>query len=771
MNRYRINRYRKHQMDHHRFAALAAGVATALASVLAQAAPPPTSPAPVVNYEYDANGNLTKTIQAKDLANFNFKTENKYDALNRMNKSTNAKAGSTEFGYDGQDNLTSVKDPRKLETQYPRNGLGAATSLISPDTGTATNTYDVAGNVKTRTDSRGVLATYGYDDLQRLSSLAYTQAGKPTQTYAWVYDQTGADYGAGIGRLSRADHPNGANRYVYDIQGRLTTEVQRINAVTGGNSGQQTLTVGYGYDAVGRVNAVTYPSGRKLTIVHTSGQPTGLSLAKDAGSAATVLVNQIQWEPFGGVKSWQWNMASGFVPHNRSYDTSGRLVRYPLRGAYRDLVYDAADRIKSYTHSHIDNGEALPALDQAFVYDALGRLTDVSANGSSWTIDYDENGNRKGVTLNGVARAYTTPVTSNRLTALTNPARSFGHDVAGNTESDTSVGYVATYDLAGRLATLKKGGVTTTYSYDNQGRRIRKFGSDGAASTVLFAYDLEGRMLGEYDRLGRPLREYVWLGSTPVAVFTPDPASAAHPPIAYYIHADHLDTPRMVLDRNDKRRWRWMAEPFGTTAPEINPDGVGVFQLPLRHPGQYADVESGLFYNWNRYFDPSTGRYVTSDPIGLAGGINTYAYVDGDAVSYADPEGLYRTPGGFYTPYRPRPRFPNPRQPRPSHEPGNPWEDAAGYFDEEGEFVCVRWKCEGEGKCFRNPYDSRGQLRRSTDFLPSETDPKKPPEGCVCDAPRFQLKGRPKFSEDPYDILQDVEDVRQKWTEYKKRRR
>ncbi len=88
---------------------------------------------------------------------------------------------------------------------------------------------------------------------------------------------------------------------------------------------------------------------------------------------------------------------------------------------------------------------------------------------------------------------------------------------------------------------------------------------------LIYVYDPNGQLLGEYDSAGVALREYVWLNSTPVAVFTPDPTGATKPPLLYYIHTDHLDAPRVVVDKNNATRWTWLAEPFGTTAANGNP--------------------------------------------------------------------------------------------------------------------------------------------------------------------------------------------------------
>jgi chitinase len=114
------------------------------------------------------------------------------------------------------------------------------------------------------------------------------------------------------------------------------------------------------------------------------------------------------------------------------------------------------------------------------------------------------------------------------------------------------------------------------------------------------------------------------------------------PATVYYIDADQLNTPRMITDASNNVVWRWdNSDPFGYNLPDQNPSGLGTFEFNQRMPGQYYDKETGLHYNYFRDYDPSTGRYVESDPIGLDGGINTYTYGLGNPVSNTDPTGLF----------------------------------------------------------------------------------------------------------------------------------
>ncbi len=117
-------------------------------------------------------------------------------------------------------------------------------------------------------------------------------------------------------------------------------------------------------------------------------------------------------------------------------------------------------------------------------------------------------------------------------------------------------------------------------------------------------------------------------------------ASASATEISYY-HNDHLGTPQVLTDANQNIVWQAGYDPFGkaTVTTETVTNNV-------RFPGQYFDAETGLHYNYFRTYDPSIGRYVTSDPIGLRGGINTYGYVSGNPITRTDRSGLI-TPVGI----------------------------------------------------------------------------------------------------------------------------
>ncbi len=161
---------------------------------------------------------------------------------------------------------------------------------------------------------------------------------------------------------------------------------------------------------------------------------------------------------------------------------------------------------------------------------------------------------------------------------------------------------------------------STYYLYNALGQMIEK---SGTAGTTIFVQDESGHLIGEYDSSGSLIKETVWLGDIPVAILQPNGSGGVN---IFYVHTDHLNSPRKISRPSDNQvTWRWDADPFGTAAADQNPSSLGTFPYNLRFPGQYYQAETGLNQNWNRDYDPLTGKYVESDPIGLNGGVNSYS--------------------------------------------------------------------------------------------------------------------------------------------------
>jgi RHS repeat-associated protein len=157
-----------------------------------------------------------------------------------------------------------------------------------------------------------------------------------------------------------------------------------------------------------------------------------------------------------------------------------------------------------------------------------------------------------------------------------------------------------------------------------------------------YAYDLQGQLIGEYDATNKVISETVYLGATPVALIKQTISGSTTTTTANYIYADQIDTPRVITRASDNKMvWRWdQADPFGLAPANENPQALGVFTSNARFPGQLYDKETNLHYNWHRDYDPQLGRYIQSDPIGLAGGVNTFGYALGNPSSLLDFDGL-----------------------------------------------------------------------------------------------------------------------------------
>jgi RHS repeat-associated protein len=454
-----------------------------------------------------------------------------------------------------------VEAPNAATTTYINDDLGNRLQEDSPDRGIITLTHDAAGNVLTRTDARGIAAAYQYDALGRVTLVDYPGTESDA---AYRYD-TGEGCSFGSGRLCAVTDASGGSAYAYDAFGNLVRHTRTEVGVF--------YTTAYAYDADDRLLALTDPSGRRVEYGRDAlGRITRVELV--AGEARTLLADGITYRADGLLTGLTFG--NGLI-ETRAYDQQGRLTAQTLGGVdSREYSYDASGNLTART-AGIGGG--------TFTYDALNRLAD-----GTLTYSYEP--------------------ASNRLAAIGGAPVSL--DLAGNLTTRDARGF--TYNPAGRLVQVTENGAQiAAYHYDAHGQRSRKV---TAAGTVVYHYDLQGRLLAETTADGAPLASYVWLDGRPLAMVT-------HSGVTF-LHTDHLDTPRLGTNGGGTVVWRWDSDAFGTTAASEAPDGDGQpVTVNLRFPGQYFDSETGLHYNYFRDYDPGTGRYIESDPLGLEGGINT----------------------------------------------------------------------------------------------------------------------------------------------------
>lgn len=572
-------------------------------------------------FTQDANGNL-------DLASdpLNRTTDQDVDALDRVTKQLQDVAGlnvETQFGYDALDQLTTVTDPKGLITRYTNDGLGNLLKLESPDTGTTTYTVDAAGNRRSQNDARGVTVNYAYDALNRLTGISFPTAALNT---SFVYDSaSGCPVGEtfALGRLSSMTDASGSTRWCYDQLGRLSRKVQVTNG--------RTFTTTYAYDAQGRLSTQTLPSGAVVRFGYASGEVATVAVRLPGSSVDLPLINGIERLPFGPVSKLTYGNGR---TQTRAYDLDyaiDRITSSEASGWTQDYGVDAVGNLTAILGTGANN---------RFRYDGLDRLThaDNTSNVTQRQYPVDKTGNRTGkqTAANGAITPYSYEATSHRLTQTGTEARTY--DAVGNPR--TIGARQLTYDDRSRLAMFVNGTTTRRYQYTGQGLRVRKWTSSNTSGNTYFVYNENAQLIGEYDNAGARVQEIIWLGNLPVGVI----AGTTATPVLHYIESDHLGTPRVIVEATrNVGIWRWNQtnDPFGESTPNQNPDGDATsFTFNLRFAGQYRDSESGWYYNVHRYYDPSIGRYLESDPIGLGGGISTYSYVGAAPLTAVDPLGL-----------------------------------------------------------------------------------------------------------------------------------
>ncbi|MFZ2754483.1 MAG: RHS repeat-associated core domain-containing protein, partial [Lysobacteraceae bacterium] len=581
-------------------------------------------------FTYDANGNLDQTIDALTRV-----ADNNYDPLNRLSRTLqdmNGIAAETKFTYDALDNLTQVNDPKLLNTNYIYNGFSELKQQDSPDTGTTTYTYDSAGNRASQTDARSKVANYAYDALNRLVSVTYPATTALNVTYTYDTAQTACLAGEtfSVGRLTRLTDGSGTTVYCYNRFGDLVRKSQTTNG--------QTLTLRYGYAVNGNLNTMTYPDGAVIDYTRDAlGRATVVGVTSPGGTRQ-VLLSSATYYPFGPVQ--QWTYGNGRVMSrtlNQNYQPG--IVQVNSSGGISvGYEFDELGNLKK-----LRNGNQNDPPQRLFGYDGLNRLLDAKDGTTDAVLQayaYDKTGNRTSATVGTTTTPYTYPTGSHLLSQVGSNTRAY--DFNGNTTSipDTVVKNFV-YGDHNRMTQYKEGAtVKMNYVYNGRGEQVHKY--LGTISTYSL-YDEQGHWLGDYGNTGTPSQQVVWMDDLPVGVLV----GATTAQTQHYIEADALGTPRVVVDptrgASGTAVWNWdlNGEAFGTTAPNQDPDGdANQFVFDMRFPGQRYDSDSGMNYNYFRDYDPSTGRYVQSDPIGLDGGISTYGYVGGNPLTGMDPYGL-----------------------------------------------------------------------------------------------------------------------------------
>lgn len=573
---------------------------------------------------YDKVGNLTSVLDPNGEA-----ATMAYDGLNRLIAFADERSSVTTSSYGATREPATVTDPRSVTTTYVRNGWGEVIQEQSNDIGAIVLERNPLGDVTKRTDARGVVTEYTHDDAGRLTSVTYP--GEPASDVVYSYDSVvGGNHG--IGRLTGVADAAGTVSYVYDLLGRVVEETRVI--------GSQSYAVAYERDAAGNVENMTYPSGRIVFYDRDAAGEIEVVRTRPAGGSTSWLVQWVGRTPFGprsgvlfgnGMREW------------RRYDQDGRIT------ALETLVEPTSTYLIDWTYAYTDKRNLtdikdfrVPANDEVYTYTDNGFLE--TGQGPWGQIAYvnDGVGNRtQKVTTTGTTSTDVIGLVAgaNRLAGVTTdgtPSRSFQSDAAGNIVEDddlvSSVTRAYTWNHPGLLAGVEvNSSAVGAYTYDYLSRLVSR-ALPAASVTVHRVHDLDGNVIAEYDAGGDLLTEYVWLEERPVAVIDHSGVS----PETSFVHTDHLERPVMMTDAGATVVWRAAYLPFGEVASLTGPA-----TLNYRFPGQWFQLESGLHYNWHRHYDPTTGRYLQPDPLGMPDGPSRWAYVRNSPLMEVDPEGEF----------------------------------------------------------------------------------------------------------------------------------
>ena len=555
------------------------------------------------SYTYDANGNVLTVKDGQSRT-----TTLTYDAFNRVSKSMDPAGNTTQYAYDVADRITRVTDPRGLATTYTLDGFGQLWTQVSPDTGTTRHVYGATGLLTSMSRNDGSTLAYTYDTLGRPTSVGN---GQESRTY--IYDTCTNGKGL-LCRMtgSKDGTVHSWTNFTYTAAGWLATREDAMQSTTN--------ITAYSYDVMGRPTGISYPSGVGVGYAYDHGK---LSAATSTvGGVTTTIASGFHYRPFGAATEWTYGNG---LKHSADFDAEGRLSHLGAANGATvrqnlTYAYDLADEITSITNG-LDATQ-----NRVYAYDATGRLWKDTRSNLAWT--FDGNGNRTRYSVPGEQEDYVIDPSSNRLSSsslLSGGHTTYQYDARGNRTLATEQPGITqsyAYDAFNRLVTVTTDSQATSLLYNAQDQRVGK-STTGGKTRYTYVGDL---LATEHGPAG--WKSYIWLGTELAGVVLEGGST-------YFVHNDHLGRPDTVTSSSKAVVWQAVNYPYGRT---VDVDQIG--GLNIGFPGQYQDVETGLWINGYRTYDESVGRYLESDPIGLDGGINTYSYVGGSPIVFVDPSGL-----------------------------------------------------------------------------------------------------------------------------------
>ncbi|HZG43936.1 MAG TPA: RHS repeat-associated core domain-containing protein, partial [Longimicrobium sp.] len=588
-------------------------------------------------YVYDAHSRVSAVISpGQDTA----RTE--YDLLNRVVKSTDPAGKATEYEYRSG-NLYRITNPKSEHRYFHHNPLGWLESEVDPRNQWTYYGFDRAGNSTSTTNRRGQVITQGFNELNQ--PIWRDADGQRT---TWGYDPSG--------RWVSASNPNStADRLDFDVAGRMVQESSRGYVITSQYNlrGQRTevrmaqgpRVVKYGYNARGQLETLTDLNGGVTTLGYNDdGQetgrilPTALVVGRNYPSTHTeaniVYHDEAVNQALG--RSYRYN-ANGIIGQERrrfnDIDISGDRVR--------TYSYDRLSRVTGYedlVHKDDDTGSnqcaagALTDANQGACMPAGGTI--IGAGRATYS--YDAQGNRTDPGSNAVVAAGDRLTSFNGFTleydADGNLTRKYRLNSAGVVTSDQKL----TWNSLGQLTAVWTSGVgDVRFAYDGWGRRIVK---STPSRNHYYIYDGEHVFVEGSD--------CCWEAEMTYYPGTDRPHSIRRNGQMFYYQTYALGSVTGLVNSSNQLVNRYQYTPWGEL---VSGESTYTTYDPLGFTARERDDETRLYYYRARYYDPQLGRFISEDPIGLAGGPNVYAYVNNNPINNTDPTGLWCAAGPVYS--------------------------------------------------------------------------------------------------------------------------